>query len=190
MDSHRTPRAPICCSLQNTISYQRICMSTSDAGTGLGSGRCVLTAAADQTSLLAPLHPHVLVNRLCLKYWSVALPSFSAFPSSSSLITQTFIHVKQTVRSKFSFSHALPERLWGSFTPAEVHGSADASKRAIFLLQGKAVLWQIYSQDTPSCFYPLTSLEETEITSVRRLAVMKMFWLYWCYEINLKKGGI
>lgn len=136
-DSHRAPRAPICCSLQNAISYQRIRMSASDAGAGLGSGRCVLTAAADQTSLLAPRHPHALVNGLCLKYWSVDLPFFSAFPSSSSLMTQTFIrstskgiiHVKQTAWSKFSFSHALPESLWGSFTPAEVHGSADASEK-------------------------------------------------------------
>lgn len=52
-------------------------------------------------------------------------------------MTQTFIrttskciiHIKQILWSKFSFSHTLPESLWGSFTPAEVHGAADVSER-------------------------------------------------------------
>lgn len=79
MDSHR---APVCCALQNTISYQRICpLSTSVAGIGLGSGGCVLTHSCVLMSFLALLHTQAPCQLVRLKYWSAALPSFSAFPS-------------------------------------------------------------------------------------------------------------
>lgn len=163
----------------------------------VGSDRCVLTAAADQTSLLVSLHPHALVNGLYLKYRSVSLLS-SAFPSSSSLVTHTFIrstskgmiHVKQTAWSKLSFSHGLPESLWGTSPPAEVHGSADAGERGqSFFSKVKLYSGRFFSQHVASHFYPLTSLEDTEMTWASRLVVMKMFWLYWYYEIKWKEKG-
>lgn len=45
-------------------------------------------------------------------------------------------------------------------------------KRAVFV-QRNAVLWQIYSLDTPSYISSLTSLKDGEITWIRRLTALR-----------------